>query len=135
MKRSQVFIAAFAFLAVVCIGGAIWWMQYNEVDYSSVRFIKGYQKSANNFNDISGAINVSSADDIGYTVEGDMRLRIKYGDQTIKVSPKAFEDSAFMAELAGIGIEIKYREDPETGKLQYKVTYWKTQVQQYDVIN
>ena len=135
MKKSQVFIAAFALLLVVGVGGFIWYYQSNEVDYTSVRFIKQYQKSANNFADISGAINVSSADDIGYVIEGKMRLRIMYGDQTIKVTPKAFQDEAFLAELKGIGIEIQHRTNPETGNLQYRVTYWGTPVTQYTTIN
>ena len=135
MKASRIIAAAVAVILVVLAGGFVWYYQSNEVDYTTVRFIKQYQKSANNFNDISGAINVSGPDDIGYTIEGDMRLRILYGDQTIKVSPKAFKDEAFMKELAGIGIEIEYRVNPDTGKLQYRVTYWKTPVTLYETIN
>lgn len=135
MKKSAVIVAALGLLLVVGVGGFIWLYQQNEVDYTTVRFIKEYQKSANNFNDISGMINVEGPDDIGYVVEGDLRLRIKYGDQTIKLSPKAFEDEAFLKELAGIGIEVKWRINPDTEDYQYKVFYWKEPVREYDVIN
>lgn len=135
MKASKVIIAAISFLLVAGVAGAIWYYQSTAVDYTTVRFIKQYQKSRNNFNDISGMINVEGVDDIGYTIEGDMNLRIKYGDQTIKVTPKAFADNQFLTELAGIGIEIMYRTDPDTGKLQYRVTYWGEPVSLYQVIN
>lgn len=126
MNKQSVMILVLALVVILAgVGvGGIWYVQRNEVDYTTVEFIDSYMKSKNNFADISNEIDVHSIDDIAYALEGDHRMRIFYGKQVIKIVPKAFEDSQFMEELKGIGIEIQTRTNPETGQTQYRVLYW-----------
>lgn len=135
MKKNQVVIAMLGLLVCVAAVGFIYWYMNNGLDYSAIEQIESVQKGPNHFQDLAGTVNVESADDIGYQIKDEMYLNILYGDLVIKVPPAAFESEEFMSRLKKVGIEIQYRTNPDTGKLQYRVTYWGTPVDCYAIVN
>ena len=104
------------------------------IDYSTINHIKDMQRGPNSFHDLSGDIAVSSADDVGYKVDGEYSLTIYYGKQIIHISPNAFKSEEFRSKIGEIGIKL-YHHVNEDGSILYKVTYWDEDIDEYVYVN
>lgn len=131
--RAQVILALVSIVFVVAILIAIYVFTSMRIDYSAVEHIKSLQLGPNNFADLSGDIGVTSANDLGYTVEGEYHIMIYYGKQVIKVPPTAFESKEFRTALKGIGIEIFHHVNDD-GSILYKVTYWGEPIDEFSLV-
>lgn len=132
--RSKV-VAAVLLLCVVL--GTCWGLYYYtsvRIDTSTIEYIESMQKGPNDFLDLANDINVESADDIGYVVEGNYHINIHYGDQVIEMNRNCFSSDSYKAALAQIGIEVKFKENDD-GTVKYRVTYWDTPVTQLSLVS
>lgn len=112
--------------ALVIVLGACCCLYYYtsvRVDTSSIEYIKSMQKGPNEFLDLANDINVESADDIGYIVNGEYSINIYYGDQVIEMNRNCFSSSEYRDALASIGIRVLSKK-LDDGSILYKVTYW-----------
>lgn len=133
--KTRIATAAIALLLVLGAAVGIYiWMDYGRIDYSTIDYISTMQKGRNQFNDLGNDINVESVDDIGYIINGYYMIDIHYGDQIITMNKKCFEDKMFRSKLERIGIKVYTHED-ENQNVQYKVTYWGEDVQEYSLIS
>lgn len=133
--RGQIGAALFMLFVVIALIGGLYYYMDHRIDYSSIDYIKSCQRGPNNFSDLANSINVQSANDVGYQVKGKYHLNILYGDQVIDIPKPAFFDDEFIRRIGEIGIEFKYKEDPETGEVKYRVTYWDEVIDEYSLIN
>lgn len=128
--KSQILLAFFvlALLAGALIG--LYAFSAVRVDTSTIDYIQGMQKGPNDFLDLANDINVSSADDVGFIVEGEYSINIHYGDQIIEMNRNCFKSEEYREALAGIGINV-YTHENEDGTILYRVTYWGEDVDEY----
>lgn len=132
--KSRILIAVLGL--VLAVGALVGLFVYSSmrIDYSTVDYIESMQKGKNDFLDLANDIGVSSADDLGFRVNGDYNLTIFYGQQTIEVSRPAFESAEYRERIAKIGLEIKSKTNKEDGTIKYRVTYWGEPIDQYDLV-
>lgn len=133
--RGQIFAALVSLFVVIAALVGLYLFMNNRIDYSTIDYIESCQRGPNSFSDLAGSINVSSADDIGYQVKGKYHLLVKYGDMSIDIPKTAFFNDEFITRIGKIGIQFKYKEDPETGEIKYRVTYWDEVVDEYSRVN
>ncbi len=133
--RSQIIAVVFILFIVIGLLAGLYFYMNNRIDYSSIDYIKGCQRGPNNFSDLAGSINVHSADDVGYKINGKYNIDIMYGDMVINIPKPAFFDEEFIQRVGEVGIEYKYKEDPETGLVQYRVTYWGEPIDEYSKVD
>lgn len=128
--KSQILLAFFvlALLAGALIG--LYAFSAVRVDTSTIDYIQGMQKGPNDFLDLANDINVSSADDVGFIVEGEYSINIHYGDQIIEMNRNCFKSEEYRSALEGIGINV-YTHENEDGTILYRVTYWGEDVDEY----
>ena len=133
--RKQLIIASVAFLVMVAILVGIYvYVSYFNVNTSSIDYIYSMQTGQNKFRDLAGDINVKSADDIHYKVNGDWNIIIQYGDQYIAMNHAAFRSEDYRAKLAKIGIHVYTHVDAKD-IIEYKVTYWDDPIEEYSIID
>lgn len=133
LKRNIIIMfVGLVFICIVIIG--IYFYEYARIDYSAIDYIKTMQRSANRFSDLAGDIGVESADDLGFEVRGKYDLLIHYGRQVIVVNKRCLMSDEWRQRVGAIGIKVYMREDEETGNVQYKVTYWDTEIDQWTLV-
>ena len=134
--KYKILLGAIA-LVITCAGCyAFYYYTDNRVETATIEYIKSMQKSPNEFLDIANDINVSSADDVGFIVRGRYSIDICYGDQIIRMTKKCFESDEYKQMLSEIGIEVKFKVDPnDAGNIKYRVTYWGDVVKELSLVS
>lgn len=131
--KSRILIALLGLIIVIAALVGLYIYSSQRIDYSSIDYIKKMQKGHNEFLDLANDIGVSSADDLGYRVNGEYDITIFYGQQTIEVNRSAFESAEFRERLAAIGVEIKSKK-LDDGSVKYRVTYWDDVIDEFDLV-
>ena len=131
---TQYLLALLGLLIVIVAGGGLYFFTEFRIDYSAIDHIKNLQKAPNNFMDLAGDIKVEGPDDIGFIVKGKYNLIIYYGQQRIKMTPACFKSDEYKQRLADIGVVV-YTHVNDDDTVQYKVTYWGEDVDQYSLAN
>lgn len=132
----KIFFASVGFIFVMVALVGFYYFTETRMDMSTVEYIQSMQSSPNQFLDLANDINVSSAEDLGYIVEGNYSINIMYGDQIIRMTKKCFESKEYRQEIAKIGLKVYVHvdeNDPE--KILYRVTYWDDPVKELSRIN
>lgn len=132
--KKRIFVAALGLL--ICIAALLLLYGYvdTRVDTSTIEYIESLQTSPNVFVDLANDINVSSANDIGFIVEGDYHILIYYGGQIIDMTKNCFESEEYKQLLRRIGIKV-YTHVNDDASILYKVTYWDEEVEQYSRVD
>lgn len=132
----KIFFASVGFIFVMVALVGFYYFTETRMDMSTVEYIQSMQSSPNQFLDLANDINVSSAEDLGYIVEGNYSINIMYGDQIIRMTKKCFESKEYRQEIAKIGLKVYVHvdeNDPEN--ILYRVTYWDDPVEELSRIN
>lgn len=132
----KIFFASVGFIFVMVALVGFYYFTETRMDMSTVEYIQSMQSSPNEFLDLANDINVSSAADLGYIVEGNYSINIMYGDQIIRMTKKCFESKEYRQEIAKIGLKVYVHvdeNDPEN--ILYRVTYWDDPVEELSRIN
>lgn len=132
----KIFFASVGFIFVMVALVGFYYFTETRMDMSTVEYIQSMQSSPNQFLDLANDINVSSAEDLGYIVEGNYSINIMYGDQIIRMTKKCFESKEYRQEIAKIGLKVYVHvdeNDPEN--ILYRVTYWDDPVGELSRIN
>jgi len=133
--KSQIFLAStFVLLFVLILVGAFIYMGVR-IDYSTIDHITELQKSPNEFNDLSGDVDVHSSDDLGFIVNSDYSISIYYGRQIIELTPTCFKSEEYRERIAKIGLHVYTAVDEESGNILYRVTYWGEDIDQFSRVD
>ena len=129
--KTRILVPTIGILLLVTILLGMLFYMHLKVDYSSIDHIKELQKSPNEFNDLSGDIDVHSYEDLGFIVNSRYNISIYYGRQIIEMNPSCFKSEEYRERLCEIGIKVYTRVSEETGNVEYKVTYWGDEIDQF----
>lgn len=135
MKARIVVAATALFIAIGALMGVYVYMTYFRVDMSTIKHIQELQKGPNEFNDMSGDINVESVDDLGFIIHGDYDIDIHYGSQIISMNKNCFKSQEFRDRLSKIGVKVYTHADDNGKNVQYKITYWGEDIVELSRVN
>lgn len=118
--------------AVIIVGVlaclVLFWYSENRLNYEVIELIEGRQKRPGEFIDLDGQVQVDSADDLGFILK-DSKIELHYGVQVIDIPYNSLDNKEWTSALGEIGIKVYRRKNDETGKWQYRITYWDEPIQ------
>lgn len=132
--RKEILILVIGLFLILGVLAYLYYQSMFGIDYSAIDHIKESQKGPNNFSDLANDIAVTGVDDIGFIVKGEYDLEIHYGRQIIAMHRKCFSDAKYKKALSEIGIEVKFHVN-EDKTIQYLVTYWGDEVEEYSRVD
>lgn len=127
-----------AALAIVVVIGAIiavglTYYSDNKTNYDVIKLIHDRQKRPNEFIDMDGQVGVTDVHNLGYILK-DSKIELHYGVQVIDIPYRTLDDSDWMDALGTIGIKVYRRVNEETGKTEYRLTYWDETIQEWSKV-
>lgn len=131
--KYNILIAALGLTLVVVALVAIYVLEGSRIDTSAVDYIYSMQKGPSKFLDLASDINVSSAEDVGFKVNADYDITIYYGDQVIPMNRNCFNSEEYRNLISKIGLKV-YTRVGDDEVIQYRVTYWGDEIDQYSIV-